>query len=118
MDRTPLPLSETPRSFLGIYAPLVVVIVLFVWGMALIFGYGLLFLALQSELQPRLNDLGAALYFAGTSLLTLGFGDIVATGGITRILHSAPVHRASPSRAALLACSFPSTAHSGTVRYW
>src|SRR5260370_11484936 len=71
---------------LGIYAPLTVVILLLVWGIALIFGYGLLFLAFQSELQPRLHDLGTALYFAGTSLLTIGFGDIVATGGITRVL--------------------------------
>ncbi len=73
-------------AFLGIYAPLTVVILLLAWGLALIVGYGLLFLALQSELQPWLNDLGSALYFAGTSLLTLGFGDIVATGGITRVL--------------------------------
>ncbi len=80
------PSAKHRAAFLGIYAPLTVVILLLVWGMALIFGYGLLFLALQSELQPRLNDLGTALYFAGTSLLTLGFGDIVATGGITRAL--------------------------------
>jgi hypothetical protein len=80
------PSAKHRAAFLGIYAPLTVVILLLVWGMTLIFGYGLLFLALQSELQPRLNDLGTALYFAGTSLLTLGFGDIVATGGITRVL--------------------------------
>ena len=49
--------SEKHRAaFLGIYAPLTVVILLLVWGMALNFGYGLLFLALQSELEPRLND--------------------------------------------------------------
>jgi len=80
------PSAKRRAAFLGIYAPLTVVILLLVWGIALIFGYGLLFLALQSELQPRLHDLGTALYFAGTSLLTLGFGDIVATGGITRVL--------------------------------
>ena len=73
-------------DFLGIYAPLTVIILLLSWGLALIFGYGLLFLALQSELHPQPNDLGTALYFSGTSVLTLGFGDIVATGGITRIL--------------------------------
>src|SRR6266705_828653 len=73
-------------AFLGTYAPLTVIILLLSWGLALIFGYGLLFLALQGELQPRLHDLGTALYFAGTSLLTIGFGDIVATGGITRVL--------------------------------
>src|SRR5713101_1610809 len=80
------PSAKRRAAFLGIYAPLTVVLLLLAWGMALIFGYGLLFLALQGELQPRLNDLGSALYFAGTSLLTLGFGDVVATGGITRVL--------------------------------
>ena len=80
------PSAKQRAAFLGIYAPLTVVMLLLTWGIALIFGYGLLFLALQSELQPRLNDLGTAMYFAGTSLLTLGFGDIVATGGITRAL--------------------------------
>jgi len=80
------PSAKHRAAFLGYYAPMTLVILLLVWGLALIFGYGLLFLALQGELQPRLHDLGTALYFAGTSLLTLGFGDIVATGGITRIL--------------------------------
>src|SRR5437660_2121047 len=80
------PSAKHRAACLGIYAPLTVVILLLVWGMALIFGYGLLFLALESELHPQLHDLRTALYFAGTSLLTLGFGDIVATGGITRAL--------------------------------
>src|SRR6266516_1472246 len=80
------PSAKYRAAFLGIYAPLTVVILLLAWGLALIVGYGLLFLALQSELQPRLNDLGTAMYFAGTSLLTLGFGDIVASGGISRAL--------------------------------
>src|SRR6266567_1086295 len=80
------PSARLRAACLGIYAPLTVVVLLLVWAIALIFGYGLLFLALHGEIQPRLNDLGTALYFAGTSLLTLGFGDIVATGGITRVL--------------------------------
>jgi hypothetical protein len=80
------PSAKYRAAFLGYYAPMTLVILLLVWGVALIFGYGLLFLALQSELQPQLHDLSTALYFAGTSLLTIGFGDIVATGGITRIL--------------------------------
>src|SRR6266566_8092928 len=86
MRERSFPSAKYRAAFLGIYAPLTVVVLLLVWGIALIFGYGLLFLALHGELQPRLNDLGTALYFAGTSLLTLGFGDIVATGGITRVL--------------------------------
>src|SRR6478672_6289477 len=31
-------------------------------------------------------DLGACLYFAATSVLTLGFGDIVAEGGAARVI--------------------------------
>ena len=50
------PSAKYRAAFLGYYAPLTVVILLLVWGLAFIFGYGLLFLTLQSELQPRLND--------------------------------------------------------------
>jgi hypothetical protein len=48
-----LPSARLRAACLGIYAPLTVVVLLLVWGIALIFGYGLLFLALQGELQPR-----------------------------------------------------------------
>jgi hypothetical protein len=47
------PSAKHRAAFLGIYAPLTVVILLLAWGLALIFGYGLLFLAFKSELQPR-----------------------------------------------------------------
>jgi hypothetical protein len=52
------PSAKYRAALLGYYAPLTVVILLLVWGIALIFGYGLLFLALQSELQPRASSCG------------------------------------------------------------
>ena len=51
------------------------------WLVSLIFGYGLILYAVRDQLRPVPTDLGDALYFAATSLLTLGFGDFVAEGG-------------------------------------
>ena len=50
------------------------------WLVGLIVGYGLILYALRDQLRPVPTDLGGALYFAATSVLTLGFGDIVADG--------------------------------------
>src|SRR5437660_5309080 len=52
------PSARLRAACLGIYAPLTVVILLLMWGIAFIFGYGLLFLAFQGELQPQVHDLG------------------------------------------------------------
>lgn len=70
---------------LGLFAPAAAVALLATWLAALIVGYGLVLFALRDELQPVPPDLGTALYYAATSVLTLGFGDIVATGGPARI---------------------------------
>ncbi len=56
------------------------------WLFSLILGYGLILFALRDELQPAPPDLGGTMYFAATSILTLGFGDIVATGALARII--------------------------------
>ncbi len=77
--------TERRENFLGTYAPLIMVIFLVVWVAGLIFGYGLIFYALRSELRPH-PPLDAAMYFAGTSLLTIGYGDFVPISGTTRFL--------------------------------
>ena len=71
---------------LGLFAPAATVALLGTWLLGLIVGYGLLMYALRDELQPVPPDLGSAMYFAATSVLTLGFGDIVAIGMPARIL--------------------------------
>lgn len=71
---------------LGTFASLAVVALLLCWVAGLIVGYGLMLDALPMEEQPAITNLGSALYFSGVSLLTLGFGDIVATGGAARAL--------------------------------
>jgi hypothetical protein len=72
------------EKILGSYAPALVLIVLVTWIGLLILGFGLVTYALRDELSPSL-DFGSALYFAGESVLTIGFGDFSATGGLSRI---------------------------------
>jgi hypothetical protein len=71
---------------LGLFAPAATVGLLAAWLVALIAGYGLVLYALRDQLRPVPPDLGSALYFAATSVLTLGFGDIVAVGMPARII--------------------------------
>lgn len=78
--------AERRESFLGSFGSLAVIVLLVAWVTGLILGYGLMLHALGSELQPPPDHLGTALYFAGVSLLTIGFGDIVATGAPTRAI--------------------------------
>jgi hypothetical protein len=77
--------NESREDFLGTYAPLLLVSLLIFWVVTLILGYGLLFFALRDQLKPE-PDFGSAAYFAGTSLLTIGYGDIVPAGGLARFV--------------------------------
>src|SRR3989449_5478583 len=71
---------------LGIYAPLVVVVLLVLWLFGLVLGFGLIFDGLRAQLHPLVQDFPTALYFGGTSVLTIGFGDVVPMSGLTRML--------------------------------
>ncbi len=80
-----LRLLQRREYFLGIFAPLALILELFVWVVSLILGYGLMLHALHSQLQPMSNDFGSALYLAGESLFTLGFDSVKPTG-MTRVI--------------------------------
>lgn len=73
-------------AVLGLFAPAATVALLGAWLVGLVTGYGLLIYALRDEVRPVPEDLGTALYFAATSLLTIGFGEIVAVETPARIL--------------------------------
>ncbi len=72
------------EKILGSYAPALVLILLMAWMALMIVGFGLVVYALRDELSP-VPDFGSALYFAGESVLTIGFGDLSATGGLSRV---------------------------------
>ena len=81
--------GRSGRSFdnvLGLFAPAATVALLIAWLVGLIVGYGLVLFALRDELRPVPADLSSVLYFAATSVLTLGFGDIVADGTPARLI--------------------------------
>jgi hypothetical protein len=72
--------SKTPErreQRLGMFAPLVVMVLLGLWIVLLIVGFSAMLLALGDGVEPRLTSLGAAMYFAAISLLTIGYGDYV-----------------------------------------
>jgi len=78
--------SGERERMLGMFAPLVVVVLLVLWLSGLALGFGFIFFALRGQLHPVVQDFPTALYFAGTSVLTIGFGDFVATSGLGRVL--------------------------------
>jgi hypothetical protein len=83
------PGAHPGRSYdrlLGLFAPAMTLLLLGAWLVTLILGYGLIFFALRDQLRPVPETLGGALYFAATSILTLGFGDIVADGMAARVI--------------------------------
>jgi hypothetical protein len=82
-DRRP---GRSYDRILGLFAPAATVALLGAWLTALIVGYGLILYSLRDQLQPVPPDLGTAVYFAATSLLTIGFGDIVAVGMAARVI--------------------------------
>jgi hypothetical protein len=77
--------AERREGLLGTFAPLALIVLLVVWLSGLIFGYGLILDALRSQLRPEPDSLGTSIYFAGVAMLTIGFGDFVATGAWARL---------------------------------
>lgn len=77
--------GDRREDFLGAFAPLALVGFLVVWGAGLIVGFGLVLYGLRSEIHPEPN-FGAAVYFAGVSFLTIGYGDFTPTGGTARVV--------------------------------
>lgn len=76
--------DDRREELLGTFAPFILIALLVAWVLILIAGYGLILYALRAQLHPGGAGLGDTLYFAGTSLLTIGFGDIVGTSPATR----------------------------------
>jgi hypothetical protein len=78
--------SEKRERLLGTFAPRVLIGLLLVWIAALILGFGLMLFALRTQTRPPLESLPMAMYYAGTSLLTIGYGDIVAYSALARLV--------------------------------
>jgi len=69
--------SDRREEFMAVFAPFMLVALLGVWVALLIAGFALMVWGLRGGLTPAHATFCEALYFAGTSLLTIGFGDVV-----------------------------------------
>jgi hypothetical protein len=74
------------ENFLGTFAPFVIMLLLVVWVLSLVLGFGLVIHALADDIEPHPETFASAAYVAGTALLTIGFGDIVPTGTLARAM--------------------------------
>jgi Ion channel len=79
----------SPRrdSLLAFYGPLLLFLLLGVWAVGLVFGFGLILYGLGPE-HLRANDgspgLGTAIYLSGSTLFTLGIGDVTPASPTSR----------------------------------
>ncbi len=77
---------ERREALLGTFGSAIVIVLLVVWVSGLMLGYGLILDGLRTELRPQPENFGTSLYFAGVAMLTIGFGDFVATGPWARLV--------------------------------
>ena len=71
---------------LAIFAPFMLTVLIALWAGLLIFGFGTVLWGLRAGVSPAHASFGTMIYFAGTSLLTIGFGDIVGRGALPRFV--------------------------------
>jgi hypothetical protein len=74
------------EEFLAVFAPLMLILMIAFWVGLLIFGFALLLWAMRGDITPSHASFGTLLYFSGSSLLTIGFGDVVARGAGPRFI--------------------------------
>ncbi len=78
--------AQRREDVLGAFAPFDMIALLVLWASLLGLGYGLLFFSIHDHLGPGPIGLLGAIYFAYTTMLTIGFGDIVPHTILARAL--------------------------------
>lgn len=74
------------EDFFALFAPFMLILLLGLWAGLLIFGFGLVLWAMRAGVTPANATFGTMLYYAGTTMLTIGFGDVVARNGLPRFV--------------------------------
>jgi hypothetical protein len=76
---------ELREGFLAVFGPLSLLGLLVTWVVLLVAGWGAVWWGLRSAVTGVDGYLDAV-YFAGVGFFTVGFGDLVPTGGLARLL--------------------------------
>ena len=77
------------ETALSIYGPLSLLLLIAVWATGILIGYALLFFAFHSPLRDPIftrENFASDLYLSGTTLFTLGIGDLVPHSSGARVL--------------------------------
>jgi len=81
---------KTRDALLGFYGPMSLLLLLVVWAIGLVLGFGLMQYGAGSAIQPA-SSIGAPppgfatdMYLSGTTFFTLGLGDVVPRTGLAR----------------------------------
>jgi hypothetical protein len=79
--------SELRLSFLSVYGPLSVMLLLVLWGTLLIVAFAFIYQGLGPRFQSQAGkiDLSTLLYMSGSTFLTLGLGDVTSDDPIGRL---------------------------------
>jgi hypothetical protein len=76
------------ESFLGVFGPLSLIVLLGTWASMLVLGWGLVLWGLSIPMVTNHHPLtfGTYLYFSGVTFVTLGYGDVVPMGGLGKLV--------------------------------
>ncbi|MGB0035291.1 MAG: potassium channel family protein [Candidatus Acidiferrales bacterium] len=73
------------ETFLSFYGPLSLLVLFILWAATLIFGFGIIYYS-AAHSDPHPTALSTSLYMSGTTLFTLGLGDVTPHTRIERVL--------------------------------
>ena len=79
-------LKRYRNELLALFAPGAFAVIMIFWLFILLFGFATILYGLRCDVKPAIETFGDAMYFSGTSLLTLGFGDVVALSWRARVI--------------------------------
>ena len=72
------------ETFLGIYGPLSLLVLLTVWAASVVFGFALLHWAIGMGAANGVGSFFTDFYYSGTTFFTLGLGDVTPLGAAAR----------------------------------
>jgi hypothetical protein len=78
--------ADRREELLAVFAPFMLIALIGVWVTLLILGFALVLWGMRAQIVPPDASFATMLYFAGASLLTIGFGDVVARGALPRLI--------------------------------
>src|SRR5450432_90855 len=83
-----MPMRKTRETMFGFYGPMSLLMLIGVWAIGLVVGFGLMQFGAGSAVNASglSPSFGTDLYLSGTTFFTLGLGDVIPRSGLARAL--------------------------------